>query len=194
MSKSRSAQTLEVAGRISAFLAREKVDHALIGSVALAVHGFVRATRDLDFAVLVSPSPRLASLADALRREGYTVELSAPAPDDELGGVLTVVGDAFDPVQIVNFYNPPRAPPALVKEAIESAVHQPGLPFPVVGLAPLVALKLSTGAFRDEVDIGDLLEARPDAPLDVVRELCARHGLADALARVLARLGRTSAE
>jgi hypothetical protein len=46
------------------------VDHALIGSVALAVHGFVRATRDLDFAVLVSPSPRLASLADALRREG----------------------------------------------------------------------------------------------------------------------------
>jgi hypothetical protein len=194
MSESRSAQTLDVAARISEVLRREKVDHALIGSVALAVHGFVRATRDLDFAVLVSPSPRLASLADALRREGYTVELSAPAPDDELGGVLTVVGDAFDPVQIVNFYNPPRAPPSLVKEAIQSAVHQAGLPFPVAGLAPLVALKLSTGAFRDEVDVGDLLEARPDAPLDVVRDVCARHGVADALARVLARLGRTSAE
>jgi hypothetical protein len=191
MTPLRSDRTLEVAGRISAVLRREQIGHALIGSVALAVHGFVRATRDLDFAILVSPASRLASLADALRREGYVVEVSRPAPDDELGGVLTVTGADFDPVQIVNFYNPPRAPPALAKEAIESATARPDLPFPVVGFAPLVALKLSTGAFRDEVDVGDLLEARPDAPLDEVRIMCARHGLGDALARVLARLGRT---
>jgi hypothetical protein len=190
MTPSRADRTIDVAGRISAVLRRERIDHALIGSVALAVHGFVRATRDLDFAILVSPAPRLASLADALQREGHAVEVSQPAPDDELGGVLTVTGAEFDPVQIVNFYNPPRTPPALVKEAIESATARPELPFPVVGFAPLVALKLSTGAFRDEVDVGDLFEARPDAPLDEVRVMCARHGLAEPLARVLARLGR----
>jgi hypothetical protein len=189
MTASRSDRTLEVASRVSAVLGRERVGHALIGSVALAVHGFVRATRDLDFAVLVSPAPRLATLAEALRREGYTVEASEPAPDDELGGVLTVVGAEFDPVQIVNFYNPPRAPPALVKEAIDSATQEASLPFPVVRIPALVALKLSTGAFRDEVDVGDLLEARPDAPLEEVRAWCARHGLRDALDRVLARLG-----
>jgi hypothetical protein len=186
--ESRAARSLAVAARISAVLHREKIEHALIGSVALAVHGFVRATRDLDFAVLVTPTPRLAALEDALRREGYRVELSAPAPDDDLGGVLTVVGDDFDPVQIVNFYNPPRAPPAVVREAIASATAAADLPFPVVGLAHLVALKLSTAAFRDEVDVGDLLEARPDAPLDELREVCRRHGVADALERVVARL------
>ncbi len=61
---------------------------------------------------------------------------------------------------------------------------------PVVDLPPLVALKLATGAFRDEGDVGDLLEARSDAPLADVRALCASHGLAEALARVLGRIGR----
>jgi hypothetical protein len=191
MNPARSDRTLEAAGRISAVLRREQVDHALVGSVALAVHGFVRATRDLDFAVLVPPSPRLASLADALRQEGYTVEVSYPSPDDELGGVVTVLGADLDPIQIVNFYNPPRAPPALVREAIDSAAATPGLPFPVVGIAALVALKLSTGAFRDEADVGDLLESRPDAPLAEVRDVCVRHGVGEGLARVLSRLGRS---
>lgn len=185
-----TSRTLEVAGRVAAVLEREGVAHALIGSVALAVHGFVRATRDLDVAVLVTPAPRLAQLVDALAREGLRAELSAPAPDDELGGVVTVVGDDFDPIQIVNFYNPPRPPPALVRDAIASAERVPTVPVPVVGLAHLVALKLATGAFRDEVDAGDLLDARADAPMEEVRAVAARHGLAAALDRVLARLDR----
>lgn len=65
-----------------------------------------------------------------------------------------------------------------------------GFPLPVVDLPHLIALKLSTAAFRDEVDVGDLLEARPDAPVDRVRDVCARHGLSDALERVLGRISR----
>lgn len=186
----RAERSLEVARQVSGVLARLGMGHALVGSVALAVHGYVRATRDLDLAVLVAPSPQLTALAAALREAGLTVELSAPAPDDELGGVLTVVGDDFDPVQIVNFYNPPRPPPALVRDALAAATPVGGFPIPVVSLPHLVALKLATRAFRDEVDVGDLLEARPDAPLDDVRALCARHGLAAALETVLGRIGR----
>jgi hypothetical protein len=188
-SPSRAARTMEVARVVSDVLTRMGAAHAVIGSVALAVHGYVRATRDLDFAVLVPPVPRLSELADAVRGEGLAVELSAPAPDDELGGVLTVVGDDFDPVQIVNFYNPPRPPSRLVHDALVAAGVPPALPFAVVDLPHLVALKLATGAYRDEIDVGELLEARPGLDLGPVRAVCERHGLGDALARVLGRIG-----
>ena len=186
----RGERSLAAAQRVAALLATDGVEHAVIGAAALAVHGFVRATRDLDLAVMVSPSPRLAALAGAMGREGLEVTLSMPGADDELGGVITVTGPGFDPVQVVNFYNPPRPPPLLVREAIDAAAPDPVLGLPVVTVAHLVALKLATGAFRDEVDVGDLLDARRDVSLDGVREVCARHGLGDALARVLARVGR----
>ena len=92
----RAERTLEVTRRISGVLAQEGIPHALVGSVAMAIHGYVRATRDLDLGVLVPPVPRMTTLAEALRREGFEVEWSPPAPDDELGGVLSVVGDDFD--------------------------------------------------------------------------------------------------
>lgn len=187
---SRGERSLAVARRVGAVLTREGTEHAVIGAAALAAHGFVRATRDLDLAILVPPVPRLAALAEALRLEGFQVAVSTPGGDDELGGVVTVSGDGFDPVQLVNFYNPPRRPPAVVREAIDAAIPDATLGLPVVGLAHLVALKLATGAFRDEVDVGDLLDVRRDVALDEVRGVCARHGVADALTRVLARLGR----
>lgn len=186
----RAQRTLEVARRVSHVLAQEGVPHALVGSVALAIHGYVRATRDLDLGVLVPPVPRMTALAEALRRDGLQPEWSAPAPDDELGGVLTVAGEGFDPVQIVNFFNPPRAPSRLVNEALATAAPAGGFPIPVVDLAHLVALKLATRAFRDEVDVGELLEARPDVSVADLRATCGAHGLGDALERVLARLGR----
>jgi hypothetical protein len=183
-------RTLALVERVAAALAREGVDCAIIGSVALAAHGFVRATRDVDLAVLVAPSPTLSRLASALRAEGLTVEHVAPAPDDDLGGVVTVTAAGADPVQVVNFYNPPRSGGALVRAALATAAAMPGLPARVVDLPHLVALKLATDAFRDEVDVGDLLAARPDAPLAEVRALCGSHGLGAALERVLTRLGR----
>jgi hypothetical protein len=186
----RAHRTLEAAARVSRTLAEAGVPHALVGSMALAVHGYVRATRDVDLAVLVPPSPRLAELAGLLRARGFSVEVSPPAPDDDLGGVLTASGEDFDPVQLVNFWNPPKPAPGLVREAIESAAPPGSLPLPVVDAAHLVALKLATGARRDEVDVLDLLEARPDLPMEAVAEVCQRHGLGDALDRLLAAEGK----
>jgi hypothetical protein len=184
--RDRSARTLAAAVQVARLLDERGVAHALIGSVALAVHGYVRATRDVDLGVLVPPAPRLAELAAGLRQVGLSTEVSSPAPDDELGGVITVTGDGFDPVQIVNFWNPPRPGPALVREALATATRAPGFPLPVVDLPHLVALKLSTGARRDELDVLALLEARPDADRDALRAVCTRHGLGEAIARALA--------
>jgi hypothetical protein len=183
-------RTLDLVARVADVLAREGVGCAVIGSVALAAHGYVRATRDVDLAVLVPPSPVLAALAAALRGEGLTVEHVAPAPDDDLGGVVTVTASGADPVQIVNFFNPPYATGALIRAALAAAVSMAGLPARVVDLPHLVALKLATGAFRDEVDVGELRAARRHAPLAEVRAVCARHRLEPALDRVLARVPR----
>ncbi len=63
----RAQRTLDVAAQVARALAREGIETALVGSVALAVHGFVRATRDVDLAVLVPPVPGL----DAIARKPY---------------------------------------------------------------------------------------------------------------------------
>ena len=49
----------EEAKRILAALERESVQYVLVGSIAMAAHGLVRATRDLDF--FVSLLPRTSS-------------------------------------------------------------------------------------------------------------------------------------
>jgi hypothetical protein len=186
----RAQRTLDIAARVLGLLRGEGIDAALIGSVALAIHGFVRATRDIDLAVIVSPVPVLERVAAALRADGLTAHVSAPAPDDDLGGVITVEGEDFDPVQLVNFFNPPFRTAALPREAVATASAPAGFPLPVVDLPHLIALKLATGAFRDEVDVGDLLEVRPDAELDAIREVCGRFNLSETLQRVMARIGR----
>ena len=57
---------LQEAKRILAALEREGVEYVLIGSMAMAAQGLVRATRDLDF--FVSPSePNVGRLRKALR-------------------------------------------------------------------------------------------------------------------------------
>jgi hypothetical protein len=61
----RALASLEVARKVVALLAREKLDCAVIGSIALAVHGYVRATRDLDLGVAVLGFRALSPIAEA---------------------------------------------------------------------------------------------------------------------------------
>jgi hypothetical protein len=57
---------LAEAKRILAAFEREKVDYVLVGSMAMAAQGLIRATRDLDF--FVSPTPEnVGRLKVALR-------------------------------------------------------------------------------------------------------------------------------
>lgn len=76
--------TFEQAKEILAALEREDVQYVLVGSMGMAVHGLVRATRDIDF--FVSPD---ADNVDRLRRALRSVfddpELDALSADD-LGG------------------------------------------------------------------------------------------------------------
>jgi hypothetical protein len=66
----RALKSIDVARRVFDRLARTNLDSAVIGSVALAVHGYVRATRDLDLGVAAVTFAALRDVAEALRGEG----------------------------------------------------------------------------------------------------------------------------
>jgi hypothetical protein len=187
---SRALKSVDVARRVFDRLARTNLDSAVIGSVALAVHGYVRATRDLDLGVAALTFGSLREVAEALRDEGFRVHVGEPAPDDILGGVVTVEGDDFDPVQVVNLMAPGGRHGKLAREAIASAQGVPEFGLPVVDVAHLVALKLLAGSRKDELDVLELLGANPDMSVDRIVEVCRRHRLGRRLETLLSRKRR----
>ena len=168
-------RTIVAAEKIAAILAAAGIDSALIGAVALAVHGYARSTEDLDLATGVDPT-RLDEIANILRREGFIVEVSVPDANDPLGGVLQVSAEGVASIEIVNFCNPPSGGfPALVEAALREAIpFREGAALRVVTLAHLVVFKLYSGGRKSRDDVLELLSRNPDIDLNELRELCKR--------------------
>lgn len=170
--------TLLAAEKVAAILMRAGIDSVLIGAAALAVHGYPRATQDLDLATCVEPS-RLAAVAPDLRREGFSTEMSLPDANDPLGGVLHVGAEGIDPIEIVNFSNPPaNGFPALLGAALQDAVpYREGASLRVVSLPHLVVFKLYAGGLGSKTDVLELLSRNPDVDMMALREMCRRFRL-----------------
>jgi hypothetical protein len=179
------ARTFAVAATLAQWIAADGARSAVIGGVALATHGYARSTRDLDLATELDPAMQLGALAAKARAEGWTVKLEMPEQEDSLGGVLTVTGEGFNPVQVVNFHNPFRSTPNPAREALTGAIElrgQPGLK--VVRVEDLILLKLFAGGFRSLGDVQELLTANPEVDRETLRSRAARYGLEHDLDRV----------
>jgi len=175
-----------LAERLQTALDAAGVPCALIGAHAMAAHGVVRATSDLDLALCISLPElrRVATLLEAL--DGVTVELSPPDPSDPLGGVVNVEG-AGDLVQLVNFYNSTRADHELGQKIGEGALRSatafvPGVALRIVDLPHLVALKLyswdrSAPAGKSYADAKLLLDANPGLTDQTLLDACNAVGL-----------------
>ena len=186
----RTERTLDLARRVSSVCADLDIDIALIGALALAYHGYPRATEDVDLATHVDPFTTLRALADALRTKGLAVRFGEPDAQDPLGGVVTVEADGCDAVQIVNFLNPLSGVRNPGREAIETATQTlPELAVRVVNLPHLVALKLYAGGAKSRSDVAELLERNADESREGIASVCERHGLATEWAEILAELG-----
>ncbi|WP_257453558.1 nucleotidyl transferase AbiEii/AbiGii toxin family protein [Archangium lipolyticum] len=176
-------------------LAQHAVPSAVIGAVALAVHLYPRYTEDFDLAINTNPFPTLRRVEEALLREGFEARFDAPDADDALGGVLRVMGDDFEPIEVVNFQNPwpgARDCTVLAREALREASIplSPESPLRVVGLPYLIALKLYAGGRKSTNDVIELLERNRDhLELAELRDVCNRHGLGAALEPLLQELG-----
>ena len=178
---SRSERTLEVAAGVARILDELGAPSALIGAAALAVHGYPRATEDIDLAVATDPFSTLAAARRRIVAElGVAASLVNPDADDPLGGVLTVTGEGFDPVQVVNFLNPLGSSSNPGRDAIDGAAAGliGGTPLRVVTIPYLVALKLYAGGYKATLDVLELLARNPAISRDGIGILCAHFGLA----------------
>jgi hypothetical protein len=178
-------RTLAVAVEVAHAIEALGAPSAVIGAVALAVHGYPRATADLDVATLLPTEAALLELAETLRHRGYRVSVATPDAQDPLGGVLTIVAPDADPVQVVNFFNPWNGWAPVGKAALESAL--PGVlgPLAVVDVPHLVALKLYAGGRKSELDVLELLSRQPPQALEDTRAVCKRLRLDAALDHAL---------
>jgi hypothetical protein len=170
------------------------IETALIGAAALAIHGYTRATLDLDLASAVDPSSDLRALEMALQRIGLHTKLNMPDAEDALGGVLNVwegEDDDVEPVQIVNFRNPHRPmasnPGA---EAIRTAFPLEHSSLRCVRLPELIALKLYADSPNDDRDVVEILEKnREGMDVEEIEAVCARYGFAERLEQLLLNAG-----
>ena len=106
--------------------------------------------------------------------------------------MVTVTGDDFDTIQIVNFYNPLRTVDNPRYEAIATAdVRLERSTLLVVDLPHLIALKLYAGGPKSKLDVVELLERNPLASRSEIGAVCGRYGAGEDLQKLLVELGET---
>ena len=154
----------ELTERVHALLKRKDIDYAIVGGVAVCLHGYRRNTVDLD--LLIRPEDT-ADVRSALEAEG----LHWVAADNEFrsaSGVpvqFVIAGESEGPGQPAKFPNPSDAKHVTIIDDL-----------PVLSLAQLVQAKIACG-------LGDMRRTHKDFA-DVV-ELIAIHHLDGSYARFL---------
>ena len=143
-------EVIRAAEEVAEILESRGVGAVVIGAVALAAHGYVRFTEDLDLGVNTDLGT-LSRVAEALRTAGFEVQVREPDGEDPLGGVVDVRGP-FGLVQIVNYGG---RFPAVIDGGLAAAdtVIRPGSRLRIVPLPHLVALKLYAGGTKSRADI-----------------------------------------
>ena len=157
--------------RLLGVLREHRVEFVIIGGFALAAHGVVRGTKDVD--IVPDPGPenvrRLVGALRALSAEVLLADDFDPSEggivaDEEglaLGGnwvLRTRLGrlDVMQEVPGMRGYAPLRA------SSVEHEVPDAGT-FAFCGLDDLIAMKVAAGRPQDELDVASLLRARGEA-------------------------------
>jgi hypothetical protein len=179
-------RTLEAAQEVLDVLGEQGLEAVLIGATALAIHGYPRETRDLDLAIAADPRS-LHEVARRLKARGHQVEVRDPDPDDPLGGVMDVLAPGADPIQVINFSNPPGGGfPQVVSDALKEATEvAPGSRLRVVDLYHLIVFKLYAGGSKSKLDILELLERNPTLDRARLSEMSRQYRLEHELQEVL---------
>jgi len=154
----------EVAERIHGLLAAQSIDYAVVGGVAVCLHGYRRNTVDLD--LLIRPEDT-ARVRFALQAEGFQWIAAAKEFRSAAGVVVQFVlaGENEGPGQEATFPSPSDAKHVTKIEGL-----------PVLSLEQLIQAKLACG-------LGNMRRTHKDLA-DVV-ELIAIHRLDGSFARFL---------
>jgi predicted nucleotidyltransferase len=135
-------------------LLEEKVRFLLIGAYALAVHGFPRATKDIDFFVWATPE-NAANLLRALARFGAPLD-DISESDFSAPGVVFQIGKDPRRIDIITKISGVEFERAY---ANRENIFLEGLEIPVISVPDLIANKRATGRTQDLADVEKLESA-----------------------------------
>jgi len=157
--------------QIFAALNDASVDYVVVGGLAVILHGYLRATADLDLAIGLSPDNArrgMQSLASIGLQPRLPVSLDDFADPDKRKDWLEnhnmlvfPLWDPGNPLRSVDvFIDQPIAFECLLEQAVLK--HLDGLVVPVASIPDLIEMKQRAGRPRDLEDIdklGQILEA-----------------------------------
>lgn len=139
----------EVAERVNDLLRRCQIDYAVVGGVAVCLHGYRRNTVDLD--LLISPD-RAADFRAALEADGFRWDANAKemrSPSD-IAVQVVLAGESEGPRQPAKFPDPSDKTQLTESERL-----------PVLSLAALIQSKIACGLGnlrRTHKDFADVVE------------------------------------
>lgn len=153
-------------------LAARSVRYAVIGAMAAAVHGVIRASLDAD-AVVGLPVAEARSLRQALADAGYAAELRIGDVNDPIPALLEVHDAHGNRVDLLIGLR--GMDPAALSRARPVGLH--GAALQVIGREDFIAMKAYAGGPLDLADARAVL-AQDAAALDLplLRSLAARFG------------------
>lgn len=148
------------------------VDYAVIGAMALAFHGVIRASLDVDLLLFPKPDSGIP-IEKAFAGSGYSVERRDGDVDDPIPALIRLRDAHANQVDLLLGLR--RLDPAAASRTV-TAEHQ-GTPLRFIGLEDLAAMKLYAGGPQDLEDTRQLLAAAgKDLDLDLLRRLASRFG------------------
>jgi predicted nucleotidyltransferase len=132
-------------------LSEEGVSFLLVGAYALAVYGYPRATKDIDFFVRASPA-NASSLMRALSRFGAPLT-GISESDFASEGIVFQIGNSPRRIDILTRISGVDFENAYAKRNV---INVDGLDVPVISMSDLIANKRATGRTQDLADVEKL--------------------------------------
>ena len=168
---------------VAAIIGNQGIDYVVVGAMAAAVHGSIRATTDADALVSVGVA-KLKQLQGELKRAGLSADLRRGDAADPIPALLAVTDKHGNRVDVLAGLR--GLDSEVFARAIEVALY--GSSLRVIGREDFIAMKCFAGNQLDIADARNVLKAAKE-PIDVdlVRRLSKRFGrsAADVLDQVL---------
>lgn len=163
---------------------------AVIGAMAVAYHGWIRASLDADALLsLRGTALDIDQLAEKLRREGRQVDLRMGEPGDPLGYVLRIRDGSGNQADLIGGIR--KLDGGFWDRVV--AQEWDGMPLRIASLEDLIALKLYAGGPKDLEDAEGVMRVQAGRlDNDLLRRLCKGFGTraAKACERLLAKTGQ----
>jgi len=148
------------------------VEHAVIGAMALAFHGVIRASLDAD-ALLFLEGRSVESLADEFRKSGFMVEVRIGDVDDPIPALIVLQDSHENRVDLLAGLRnlDSKAASRTVPSDFE------GVPLRFIGIEDLIAMKLFAGSQKDLDDARQAMAvSRASLDVSLLQELALRFG------------------